>query len=149
MFQVNQRVRKNCESFFNFLPFKYTAQKMKFFIKNFFSKCDQIRSFMFYQEIFNSLFYPGNLCFRIFSVFGQYFEPCFSFVVQIVQAVFLQPLFFRIRIMFLLQLNRLRLIKSRSSVTFKCLYSEVGIDILCNSSKLFTAIPWASKVKLD
>ena len=26
----------------------FTAQKMKFFIKDFFSKCDQIRSFQFF-----------------------------------------------------------------------------------------------------
>ena len=30
-----------------------TAQKMKFFIKGFFSKCEQIRSFTFTKEILN------------------------------------------------------------------------------------------------
>ena len=31
----------------------HTAQKMKFFIKDFFKKCDQIRSFTFTEEILN------------------------------------------------------------------------------------------------
>ena len=33
-----------------------TAQKMKFFIKNFFSKCDQLRSFLFKEDTRESIY---------------------------------------------------------------------------------------------
>ena len=39
-----------------FIALPYTAQKMKFFIKDFFSKCDQIRRNFYFTKIKNTVY---------------------------------------------------------------------------------------------
>ena len=63
-FTINQMYFKNLEAFINDTAISVTAQKM-FSIKDFFSKCDQIRSFLwilshlvtFAEEILNGKFH--------------------------------------------------------------------------------------------
>ena len=40
-----------CKFLSSVVPSLFTAQKMKFFIKDFFSKCDQIRSVLFFSHL--------------------------------------------------------------------------------------------------
>ena len=57
----------------------FTAQKMKFFIKDFFSKCDRIRSFLriWLHLLKRSLM--ENLIFRaVFRIFNTYIEKPWS-----------------------------------------------------------------------
>ena len=49
----------------------YTAQKMKFSIKDFFSKCDQIRSFLQIWSHLMKKFLMENFIFCAMSVFNK------------------------------------------------------------------------------
>ena len=76
----------------------YTAQKMKFFIKNFFSKCDQIRSKLrIWPPLFNK-FLMENFSFGaiFFSKLIRLFELCID-ISKLFLSVIAQGVVFKVK----------------------------------------------------
>ena len=49
---MHERVKTSGPRYIEYMQISFTAQKMKFYIEDLFSKCDQIRSFRRFLSVF-------------------------------------------------------------------------------------------------
>ena len=54
---MHERVKTSGHRYIEYMQISFTAQKMKFSIEDFFSKCDQIRSFRRFLSVFFFFFF--------------------------------------------------------------------------------------------